>query len=153
MIFPRNLQGMHVHHNRVVSQMMSLAGMGASILSIVALTKGEELLRLEQGAMVVLINDQIVFVRAHRAVRITTSSTWEAVAQALIDGMRVHRVRLLAGEESDSSSTVEQLVGALHNIGALEAPPRETTLSAATLERHRRTLRFCSSTLRRTGAG
>ncbi|MET9915005.1 ThiF family adenylyltransferase [Streptomyces sp. NPDC006476] len=121
---------------------MLLAGMGASGPPVVALTTGDELLRLKQDAMVVLIDDQIAFVRARRAVRITTSPTWEAVAQALIEGTRSDRVRLLAGEGSDASSTLESLVGALHNIGALEAPPRETRLSGAILERHRRTLRF-----------
>lgn len=109
-------------------------------------------MRLEQDAMVVLINGQTVFVRVRRAVRIATSFTWEAVSQALIDGMCAARVRLLAGEEWDASSTLESFVGTLHDIGALEDPPQETTLSVATLERRRLRLRFCGSPLRRTGA-
>ena len=71
--------------------------------------------------MVVLIDDQIDFVRARQAVCLPMSPAWEAVAHALIEGMRAHRGRLLAEEKSDAPSAVEQLVGALHNIGALEA--------------------------------
>ncbi|MEU1276247.1 ThiF family adenylyltransferase [Streptomyces sp. NPDC005799] len=99
------------------------------------------MLRLKQDAMVVLIGDQIAFVRGRRAVRVVVSPRWEAVARALIEGAGSDRVRGLAGGGAESS-TLGQLLGALRGIGALEAPPRETGLSAAVVERHRRTLRF-----------
>jgi molybdopterin/thiamine biosynthesis adenylyltransferase len=100
------------------------------------------MLRLKQDTMVLLVDDQVVFVRDRRVVRVTMSPEWDAVARALIEGAPSERIRLLAGNTLNASSTVERLIDALGDIGSLETPPRKTGLDDATHERHRRTLRF-----------
>ncbi|MEO3793828.1 ThiF family adenylyltransferase [Nonomuraea sp. B10E15] len=104
----------------------------------------DDLLQLRQNVATLVVESRIVINSRGRSLSVPFSPAWAEAAEALITG--TSRAEFLSGAggglNADVQDTAERFLEALDGIGALQSPTRPTSVPAAVLERHARSLRY-----------
>ncbi|WP_283136745.1 HesA/MoeB/ThiF family protein [Rhizohabitans arisaemae] len=108
------------------------------------MTANDDLLQLRQNVTTMVIDSQIVVNSRGRSVRVPFSPSWAKAVEALVLGMtRAEFLSGIGGELNvNSLNTAERFLEALDNVAALQSPARPTSIPAAELDRHARSLRY-----------